>query len=367
MFSWLALNFVQGIGSIKYKALISRFTLPENVFKADADELCKVDGIGLKIADAIKSFNDYKAVEKEINEAKRQGVKIIKYLDFPATLRGVKDSPPILYVKGDLLKEDDNSFSIVGARKASNENFTFTEEISCKLASKGVTIVSGMAAGIDSAAHAGALKAKGRTIAVLGSGVDIIYPYSNKDLYGKIVKHGAVISELRLGTKPARENFPKRNRVISGLSKGVLVVEAASDSGSLITADYALKQGRALFAVPGDIRKVRAKGTNSLIKKGAVLLDNEDDIFNNIDFGVDSKAKGNENAAADSLAELRGYLSDDEFKALSAMNDDSTHIDDIIKRAELKASQVSAVLLNLELRGYIKQFPGKMFVKVTKF
>jgi DNA processing protein len=366
MYYWLALNFVHGIGSVKYKALISHFKSPENVFKADSKELCRVDGIGNKLAQSIKTFNDFKAVETEIEKAKSKNVKIINYLNYPLSLKKINDSPPLLYVMGDLSEADDNAFGIVGARKASIENLTFAEDVSYKLAKRGVTIISGMALGIDSAAHMGSMKAGGRTIAVLGSGVDVIYPYSNKDMYKRISGSGAVISEFRLGTPPSRENFPKRNRIISGLSKGVLVVEANTDSGSLITADYALKQNKKLFAVPGDIRKDKAKGTNSLIKRGALLVDSVDDIFDNITFDrrFIKKVTSHINKNLDTL---KNELSDSELKIYKIIKDEAMHIDDIIKKSSFKTSLVSGALLNLELKGYIKQFSGKMFVKVDNF
>lgn len=363
MYYYIALNFVQGIGNIRYKALVSHFKSAENVLKADKEELCKVDGIGDKLADAIRSFDDYKAVDDEIKNAKRKNIKIIKYLDYPSNLKKLADSPPLLYVKGDLSEEDDDSFGIVGARNASIENLAFAEEIGYKLSERGVTVVSGMAAGIDSAAHKGSLRAGGRTIAVLGCGVDVIYPYSNKSMYEKISKTGAVISEFRLGTPPNKENFPRRNRIISGLSKGILVVEANMDSGSLITADYALKQGKKVFAVPGDIRKDKAKGTNSLIKKGALLVDSEDDIFDNIVFSLKTKRKSG--LKIDDLKNAKRDLSENELKIYEIIKEEAIHIDDIIKKSSLQASVVSGILLNLELKEYVKQYSGKMFIKVN--
>ena len=361
MYYYIALNFVQGIGSIRYKALVSHFRSAENVLKAKKEELCKVDGIGDKLADAIKSFNDFKAVDNELKIAKRKNIKIIKYLDYPSNLRKMADSPPILYLKGDLSEEDDNAFGIVGARVASIENLTFAEDMGYKLSIRGVTIVSGMAVGIDSAAHKGALRANGRTIAVLGSGVDVIYPYSNKYMYEKISKTGAVISEFRLGTPPNKENIPRRNRIISGLSKGVLVVEANMDSGSLITADYALKQGKKVFAVPGDIRREKAKGTNSLIKKGALLVDSEDDIFDNVAFDRKTVRKSALNID-DDIKSVKNDLSENELTIYKVMKDEAMHIDDIIKNSSLQASVVSGILLNLELKEYVKQYSGKMFM-----
>lgn len=363
MFYYLALNFVQGIGSVKYKALLSHFKSPEKVFKSDSAELCKVPGIGKKLADAIISFDDFKSVENELKAAKEKDINILRYLDFPESLRNIDDSPPILYVKGDLLKTDGNSLGIVGARRASIENLTFAEDIGYKLSASGVTITSGMAVGIDSSAHRGALKAGGRTVAVLGSGVDVIYPYSNKDIYHKIAKTGAVISEFRIGAPPNKENFPKRNRIISGLSKGLLVIEASQDSGSLITAEYATKQGKKIFAVPGDIRKDGAKGTNNLIKRGALLVDNIDDILNNIKFDriIRSDDELSNNSEVRNVGE---GLSASELSVYGVLDFQAIHIDDIIKKTRLNVSLVAGILLNLELKGVIKQFSGKMFVKV---
>jgi DNA processing protein len=364
MVYWIALNFVHGIGSVKYKALISHFKSPENVFKAGADELIKVEGIGGKLAESIRTFSDFKSVEDEIKNASDKGVRIIKYPDYPLALRNLKDSPPILYVKGEFLENDNDSFGIVGARKASVENLAFAEDIGYKLARRGVTVVSGMAAGIDSAAHKGAVNAHGRTIAVLGSGVDVIYPYSNKKLYEDILRDGAVISEFKLGTPPNKENFPKRNRIISGLSKGLLVVEANTDSGSLITADYAFSQGKKVFAVPGDIRKVKAKGTNNLIKRGALLVDSEDDIFDNISFDCKVISEGGGKTVND-IDSLRDRLTSEELKIIKVLKGEAMHIDAIIKGSALKTSVVSGTLIGLELKGYVKQFSGNMFVRVV--
>ena len=363
MFYWIALNFVQGIGSIKYRALVAHFHSPEDVFKASVAELCKVDGIGKKLAESIKTFNDFRSVDVELEKAKREGVTIVKFGDYPTVLKNINDAPPLLYVKGSFDGSDENAFGVVGARRASLENLTFAEEIGYKLAANGVTVVSGMAAGIDSAAHKGAVRSGGRTIAVLGCGVDIIYPSSNRELYEKIIESGAVISEFRLGTPPNKENFPRRNRIISGLSKGLLVVEANADSGSLITADCAIKQGRKLFAVPGGVKLNKAKGTNNLIKKGALLVDNAQDIFDSIEF---DRKIFNDNGIRKQgeIESIKEDMSDDELKVFKVVESEAKHIDTIIKESLVSTSLVSGMLLSLELKGYVKQYPGKMFVKV---
>jgi DNA processing protein len=257
-------------------------------------------------------------------------------------------------VKGSFVEGDKNSVAVVGSRNASEYGIKVTQEISRNLASLGITIVSGMARGIDSAAHIAAIQGGGRTVAVLGSGVDVIYPPENRRLFERITENGAVVSEYPLGTRPNSYNFPPRNRIISGFSLGVLVVEASPKSGSLITAKLALDQGRDVYAVPGNVYSYKAKGTHSLLKSGAKLVDNANDIVEELNITV-KPIKENK--------EVIQELSPELLMIYDFCQDEPIHIDNIILKTGLSSGRVSALLLDLELSGILKQLPGKMFTK----
>lgn len=276
----ILLNMVQDIGYIRLKGLLDEFKSPENILRAPVEGLRSVKGIGPSIAKAVKNAGSDYDVEKEIALAEKSGVVILTVFDedYPERLKNIYDPPVILYVKGSIKKEDSLAVSIVGSRKCTYYGMNMADNIAEKLAFSGVTVVSGLARGIDTAAHKGALKS-GRTIAVLGSGLGNIYPAENKPLSEKIAQNGAVVSEFPMHMPPNKNNFPQRNRIISGLSAAVLVVEAANKSGALITADFALEQGRDVFAVPGAAGRLSSAGTNSLIKQGAKLIDSAEDIL----------------------------------------------------------------------------------------
>ena len=280
---WIALISVDGVGSVGFKNLVDAFGNPRNVFNASHQSLTVIPGIGRKTAANVKDFNGWQKAEEELKLLKSYDARLITYQDslYPRGLLNIYDFPPFLYVKGSL-KEDDVNIAVVGSRTASTYGKFSTERLCRELAINGITVVSGMARGIDSAAHKGALAGKGRTIAVLGCGLDTIYPPENKELYEEIVSKGAVITEYPFGTPPSGSNFPARNRIISGISLGVVVVEANEKSGSLITAKLALEQGREVFAVPGSIDSAGSRGTHKLIKQGAILIENVHDILDEI-------------------------------------------------------------------------------------
>ncbi len=289
---------------------------------------------------------------------------------YPAKLLEIYNRPPLLYVKGNLKKEDIN-IAIVGSRLASTYGKYTTERISRELVLQGITVVSGLARGIDSAAHRGALTAQGRTIAVLGTGLDIIYPPENKKLFTAICENGTIVSEFPLGTPPRACNFPARNRIISGISYGVVVVEAGEKSGSLITARLALEQGREVFAVPGSIDSPGSRGTNKLIKQGAKLIENTVDILEEILpqlektkipelLSVTRKKTG--------LVEKKENLNSSDRQIIALLSDSRLHIDELINTTGLAPGDVLSSLMKLELNGIIRQYPGKFFslVAVTK-
>ena len=282
---YIALNMVQGLGSILITRLLEKFSAVQNIFQANIFDLVETPGISVEIAKRIKTILAVPEFAKELEQIKSRNIIIITIEDgeYPALLKEIYDPPIVLYLKGDLSVFQDKMLSIIGCRRASIYGLKQAEQIAKSLAECGISIVSGMARGIDTAAHKGALLAKGKTIAVLGSGFNNIYPFENKILFEQISKNGAVISEFSLSTAPLRQNFPRRNRIISGLSQAIVVVEAAQKSGSLITADLALSQGREVFAVPGMANSLNAQGTNKLIKEGAKLVENVQDIIDGLE------------------------------------------------------------------------------------
>lgn len=277
---WIALSMLPDIGPFLSRQLLSVFETPERIFDAEIDDLLSVEGIGINRARNVKEFSSWDTVDKQIDVMGKRGIRIVSLNDpsYPEMLKSTEDAPVILYVGGTIQPSDRYAIAIIGSRKPSPYGISIAERFSEELASMGFTIVSGMARGIDAISHKGALRVGSRTIAVLGSGLDIPYPPEHKGLMDRIACSGCVISEFPLGTPPERENFPRRNRLISGLSLGILIIEATSDSGTLITAGCALEQGREVFAVPGNITSPYSEGTNELIKKGAILTLKAEDI-----------------------------------------------------------------------------------------
>ena len=364
----IAINTVSGIGSIKLKRLLEYFGQARKIFLASKEELIKVSGISDKIAVDIIKASAGKGLKEEEALIKKHNVQILSTQDddYPANLRNIPDPPPVLYVKGEFLPQDDFAIAIVGSRRASFYGLSTAEDFAQKLGGAGISIVSGMARGIDTAAHRGALKAKARTIAVLGSGLANIYPPENKKLFEEISENGAVVSEFPMNTKPLAYNFPRRNRIISGLSLGVLVVEASRNSGALITVDNAIEQSREVFAVPGKVDSANSFGTNSLIKQGAKLVSNVEDIIdelkpcfqNRIKEIEDKKPRENQSGLIIDLG-----LSNNESKLYGVISNSPKHIDEIVAEAGLNIDSTLSMLINMELRHIIRQLPGKLFVR----
>jgi DNA processing protein len=362
---WIALKSIAGVGNITFPALVDEFGSLPAIFAAPVSKLSETPGISQNIATAISGYKGWDKVKVELEFLSKNDINIITYQDelYPAKLMNIYDRPPFLYVRGNLNKDDIN-IAIVGSRQASTYGKYTTEKISRELALKGLTIVSGMARGIDSVAHRGALTAHGRTIAVLGSGLDIIYPPENKKLFADIIQNGAVISEFPLGTPPRSANFPTRNRIISGMSYGVVIVEAGEKSGSLITARLALEQGREVFAVPGSIDSAGSRGTNKLIKQGAKLIENTDDILEEILPQIERttilkpSSVSNSEVIATKPAEI---LSAVDQKIIGFISGGRVHIDDLISSTSLSSASILSALTTLELKGIIQQDPGKFF------
>lgn len=364
---WVWLNLVPGIGPIRYRYLIDHFGDPYKVFIASFEELSKVKGIDRRVASQIISAREKIKLEEEIKKIKESNIELLTYKDerYPYNLKQIFDFPPLLYVKGTIVPQDRMAIAIVGPRRPTNYGLSIAKKLARELASYGMTIVSGMAIGIDTAAHQGALEAGGRTIAVLGCGLNICYPRENKSLIEKIIAQGAILSELPSSTPPLSENFPPRNRIISGLSLGVIVVEASEKSGALITANCALDQGREVFAVPGNITATTSKGTNNLIKQGAKLIDSAKDVIDELGHLFENKLKfKEENILSSSPVALSSPLSIEEENILKLLDDEPKHIDFILEKTQINPSLLAQYLLELELKGKIMQLSGKRFIKV---
>jgi DNA processing protein len=372
---WLGLRRVQGVGPRVARLLLERFKAPERIF-AESPEVLAQTGIPRPTARNIAAFRDFDPIEKELCELPRLGARLVRWsdLDYPANLRQIADPPPYFFLRG-VLPSDSRCIAVVGARTASDAGRRMAQRIGFELAGKGFAVVSGLARGIDSEAHQGALDAAGRTVAVIGCGIDVMYPAENRKLAEAIVAGGgALISELPVGTPPIAENFPVRNRLISGLCLGVVVVEAAEKSGSLITARMALEQDRQVFAVPGSPLTGKSRGSNRLIKEGARLVDCAEDVLEDLApqlIGADKRA-GPEDAEcvpsqvaveADKPSEegLKAE-SDDTMTLLNCLKDaDKLHVDSLIEGSRLNAQTVLNLMLELELKGIVVQHPGKLF------
>lgn len=352
---WIALSSIRDVGPVRMRSLLKAFGSPESVFKATLKGLEAVEGVGGRTASAIKSFRDWSGVEAAVRRCEALGVRVVRYTDtsYPEFLREIGDSPPILYTLGEMREEDRFSIAVVGPRRPSDYGVRVTDMIAGELGTCGLTVVSGLARGIDTVAHKAALKRGGRSIAVLGSGLDVPYPPENAGLMKRIETDGCVISEFPLGTKPERENFPRRNRLISGLSLGVLVVEATGDSGALITARYALDQGREVFAVPGMITSAKSSGTNALIKQGARLVEKASDIIEELAPQLKGFIKERKRRAV--------VLTDEEKTVTERLSPEPLHIDELTRQTGLPAYRVLGILTALELKGVVKQSEGKRF------
>ena len=368
---WIALKSVEGIGNVAFRTLLEAFGSPRRVFEATLRELEQTAGFNHKTARNIKEFRGWEQARAESARAEREGVSIVSSADpgYPERLRRIYDYPPLLYIKG-RLEADEVCVAVVGSRNASPYGRYVTERLCRDLAHRGVTVVSGLAHGIDTCAHRGALSGRGRTIAVMGCGIDVIYPQENIKLHGEIICSGAVVTEFPFGTEPDRPNFPARNRIISGLSLGALIIEAGEKSGSLITAKCALEQGREVFAVPGSIDMPGSRGTNKLLRQGAKLVENVEDILEEIlpQLGNRSITPRPQNelrsavpAGRPAKASVAETLTEKESRLLGFITEKPIDADTIINSSGLSAAEVLALLLSLELKGFVLQLPGKLF------
>lgn len=350
--SWLALRTVRGVGPVVYQGLLRACGEPAAVFAANAHAL-ECAGVRSEVARAIRTFDEWAAVDAQLECLARSGATLVTWNDsaYPSNLREIHDPPPFLFVLGDLLPRDLMAVALVGSRNVSAYGLRMTRELAEGLVRLGVTVVSGLARGTDAAAHWTTLRAGGRTIAVMGSGIDVVYPSEHHALFRAISQQGAVVTELPMGTQPDAENFPNRNRIISGLSLGTVIVEAAARSGSLITATLAAEQGREVFAVPGAVGE-RTRGTHRLIRDGAKLTERAEDVVEEIAPQLLTRA-----APAAPVE-----LDTDEAALVTCMRHETLHVDTIITRSGRPPATVLQLLLALELKGIVQQLPGKQFV-----
>lgn len=355
---WIGFNFVKGIGAVQFKALLDFFGDPAVAWHAPADALASA-GLSPKIIENLNQVRSGVNLEKVWERMQAQGINCLTWEDanYPRHLKDIDQPPPVIYVRGELIPEDEWAVAIVGTRKNTSYGRQVTEDIARFLAQNGVTIVSGLARGIDAIAHQAALKAGGRSIAVLGSGVDHIYPPEHRHLAEEMIAHGALISDYAPGTSPDGGNFPPRNRIISGLSLAVVVVEAGITSGALITATFAAEQGRDVFAVPGSILAQQSKGTNRLIRDGAQPLLEAEEILEALNLTQITEHRT-----------ARQTLPTDptEMLIFGVLGSEPVHVDEVRQQTNLPIEQVSATLAMMELKGLIRQVGGMHYVTLRE-
>ncbi len=355
---WIGFTLVKGIGAVRFQRLLERFGDAESAWRAAPAELAGA-GLSLKLIERLVAVREKADLSRLWDQIQSKGIQVLTWLDeaYPQRLKEIEQPPPVLYVRGELLPEDTWAVAIVGTRRVTPYGRQVTEEIASFLAANSVTVISGLARGVDALAHSAALKAGGRTLAVLGSGVDRIYPPENRAIAEKIFERGAVLSDYAPGTPPESSNFPPRNRIISGLSMAVVVIEAGETSGALITAEFAAEQGREIFAVPGNILAPQSKGTNKLIQQGALPLLSASDIMQ----ALNLTRVGQHKAARKALP-----ADDVEAKLLTAMGEEPLHVDEIRNQTGLPVEKVSATLVMMELKGMVRQVGNMHYVAVRE-
>ncbi len=354
---WFALKTISGIGNLRYTALVRKFGSPQAVLEATNAELKRIPDIGAGLIEAIRRGPDHAFAENQLKQLEKIEAELITFdsAEYPELLLQIYDPPPFLICKGTLAPIDREAVAVVGSRVCTEYGKQVTEALTFDLVKAGFTIVSGIARGIDAVAHRSALKAGGRTIGVLGCGLDIIYPPEHKKLYQEISESGAVLTEFFFGLKPDKYNFPTRNRIISGLSRGTVVIEARRSSGALSTAHHALEQNREVFAVPGNITSASSAGTNDLLKQGAALVTAASDVL---------LALGHEpGKPRRDIAKLSAQLPEAERGLFEVLNDQPQLVDALAIALKRPVGEVLTLLFNLEMSGLVKQLPGKLFCR----
>jgi DNA processing protein len=358
----VALNMIEHVGPVRVRQLLDAFGDAPSILRAPRSKLAQVRGIGDEVANSISNWEKNVDLEGELKRISQYGCQIVIPADenYPASLKEIYDPPIVLYVKGTLLPQDKNSVALVGSRMTTPYGMETARKLGYQLAYLGVTVVSGGARGIDTASHQGALNAKGRTIAVLGTGINIIFPTENKELFDRIAESGAVMTQFPFNRKGDKQTFPIRNRIVAGMTLGTVVVEANLSSGALITANMAADAGRQVFAVPGRIDSPRSKGCHDLIKKGAKLCEGVEDILSEFEYLFPASNK----PSPASTGVLPGIaLSENEQKIYDLLSAEEIGIDDIIRSSGLPTSAVSVGLLGLEMKRLVRQLPGKLFIR----
>lgn len=355
---WIGFNLVKGIGAVRFRTLLNAFGDAETAWKAPASALSQA-GLSAKIVENLLKIRSQVALEKIWERIQSQDIQVLTWDDeaYPSHLKNIDQPPPVLYVRGSLLPDDEWSVAIVGTRRVTAYGRQVTEEIASFLAANGVTVVSGLARGVDGIAHTSSLNQHGRTIAVLGNGVDTIYPPEHQKLGERIIANGALVSDYAPGTAPDGTNFPPRNRIISGLSLAVVIIEAGNTSGALITASFAAEQGRDVLAVPGGIHAPQSIGTNRLIQQGAHPILNPQDILEVLNLTMVAEKRA-----------ARVVLPSDpvEARLIKLLGAEPLHVDEIRSQAELPIESVSAALAMMELKGMVRQVGGMQYVAVRE-
>jgi DNA processing protein len=362
--AYVVLNLIEGVGPVRVRQLLEHFGDAPAILAASRNQLLQVRGIGDDTADAISGWEQSTDLAGELKRITDFGCRVIIQSDdeYPASLREIYDPPIVLYVKGAITTKDKNAVALVGSRQTTHYGIETARKLAYQLAYVGVSVVSGGARGIDTAAHQGAMAAKGRTLCVLGTGINIVFPPENRDLFERIAENGAVMTQFPFNRNGDKQSFAIRNRIVAGMTLGTVVVEADLHSGALITSNFATEYGRQVFAVPGRIDSPRSKGCHELIKKGAKLCEGAEDILSEFEYLFPSSNKPPSPGETGMLPALE--LSENEQKVLDTLRaDDETSIDEVIRKSGLPSSAVSVALLSLEMKRVVKQLPGKLFVR----
>jgi len=359
----LALNMIDHVGPVRVRQLLEHFGDAPAILRASRGQLLQVRSIGGETADAIVSWEKNVDLDGELQRIREFGCHILTQADeaYPELLRQIYDPPVVLYVQGELTAKDRNAVAMVGSRQTTHYGLEVARKLSYQLGYIGVTVVSGGARGIDTAAHQGALTAKGRTVAVLGTGINLIFPAENAELFARIAGNGAIITQFPFNRPADKQSFPIRNRIVAGMTLGTVVVEANLSSGALITANFATDYGRQVFAVPGRIDSPRSKGCHDLIKKGAKLCEGAEDILSEFEYLFPGSNRPPSPGDTGVLPALT--LSETEQKVFDALGREESATDEVIRRTGLPSSTVSVALLSLEMKRLIRQLPGKLFAK----
>src|SRR5258708_30788430 len=361
----VALNLIEHVGPVRVRQLLECFGEAPAILKASRQQLLRVHGIGEETAQAIASWEKTIDLDGELKRITDFGCGILTQTDedYPELLRQIYDPPIVLYVSGQLTSKDKNAVAMVGSRQTTHYGLEAARKLAYQLAYVGVTVVSGAARGIDTASHQGALSAKGRTVAVLGTGINIIFPPENRELFERIAANGAVITQFPFNRQADKQSFPIRNRIVAGMTLGTVVVEANLTSGALITSHFAPEHRRHVFAVPGRIDSPRSKGCHDLIKNGAKLCEDAADILSEFEYLFPASNRPRSAADTGTLPALE--LSENDQKVYATLDHEEIGIDDVIRKRSLPSSSVSVALHSLEMKRMVRQLPGKMFLRVS--